>query len=99
MLRSAASKCRRGSYEKMRPVPRKARIRCPLPQLMERPLVGSHSILFVSLRGAIQHQTSLVQLSLLRQSAELRNRSLRKQMTEGRRMLRERGIKKHETKP
>jgi cytochrome c len=35
---------------------------------------GSHSILFGSLRGAIQHQTPLVQLSLVQQSAELRNR-------------------------
>jgi len=30
-LQSSASKCRRGSYEKMRPVPRKAGIRYPLP--------------------------------------------------------------------
>jgi hypothetical protein len=75
MLQSAASKCRRGSYEKMRPVPRKAGIRCLLPQLMERPVVGSYSILFGSLRGAIQrqHQTSLVHLPVLRQSAKLRN--------------------------
>jgi hypothetical protein len=31
--------------------------------------------------------------------AAVRNRSLRKQMTKGRRTLQERGIKKHETKP
>src|SRR5215470_12942122 len=30
-LQSLASKCRRGSYEKMCPMSRKTRIRCPLP--------------------------------------------------------------------
>jgi len=30
-LQSSASKCRRGSYEKMCPMSRKTRIRCPLP--------------------------------------------------------------------
>ena len=41
----------RSSYEKMRPVPQKARFRCALPQYMERPLVGSCSVLFGSLRS------------------------------------------------
>src|SRR5262249_43492720 len=61
----------------MRPVPRKAGIRCPLPLFVEWPLVGSHSLLFGSLRGAVQlqRQTSLVHLPPPQQTAELRNTS------------------------
>src|SRR5215831_6844702 len=40
------------SDEKMCPMSRKTRIRCPLPQCVERPLVGSCGLLFDSLRGA-----------------------------------------------
>src|SRR5262249_31491325 len=40
-LQSSASKCRRGSYEKMRPVPRKAGIRYPLPKFVEQTPVDS----------------------------------------------------------
>jgi hypothetical protein len=37
------------SYETMRPMPRKAGIRCPLPKFVEWALVGSRSFLFDSL--------------------------------------------------
>src|SRR6516165_2614494 len=40
------------SDEKMCPMSRKTRIRCPLPQCVERSLVGSCGVLFDSLRGA-----------------------------------------------
>src|SRR5262245_20350855 len=40
------------SDEKMCPMSRETRIRCPLPQCVERPLVGSCGLLFDSLRGA-----------------------------------------------
>ena len=40
------------SNEKMCPMSRKTRIRCPLPQCVERSLVGSCGLLFDSLRGA-----------------------------------------------
>jgi len=43
---------RRNSNEKMRPMSRKTRIRCPLPQSVERPLVDSRSLLFDPLRGS-----------------------------------------------
>jgi hypothetical protein len=42
--------CTRRSYEEVRSVPRKAGIRCPLPQPVERSLVALHSLLFSSLR-------------------------------------------------
>jgi len=47
-LQSLASKFWRGSYEKMRPVPRKAGIRCPLSQPVERSLVA-FTLAFVQL--------------------------------------------------
>jgi hypothetical protein len=37
--------------EKMCPMPRKTRIRCPLAQCVERPLVDSCALLLDSLRG------------------------------------------------
>src|SRR6516164_6626310 len=40
------------SDEKMCAMSRKTRIRCPLPQCVERSLVGSCGLLFDSLRGA-----------------------------------------------
>src|SRR5215831_298468 len=40
------------SDEKMCPTSRKTRIRCPLPQCVERSLVGSCGLFFDSLRGA-----------------------------------------------
>ena len=40
------------SNEKMCPMSRKTRIRCPLPQRVERSLVGSCGLLFDPLRGA-----------------------------------------------
>src|SRR5262249_24691950 len=39
------------SDEKMCPMSRETRIRCPLPQYVERSLVGSCALLFDSLRG------------------------------------------------
>jgi hypothetical protein len=49
-LQSSASKGKRGNYEKMCPMSRKTRIRRPLPYFLERTLVGTHSLLFGSLR-------------------------------------------------
>ena len=45
-----ASKRKESSHEKVRSMPWKAGIRDPLPQYMERSLVGSYSVLFSSLR-------------------------------------------------
>src|SRR5262245_43790293 len=63
LWRKATSPCEAGkatkkqnrigySDEKMCPMSRKTRIRCPLPQCVERSLVGSCGLLFDSLRGA-----------------------------------------------
>jgi hypothetical protein len=65
------------------------------PQICEeRPLVGSHSILFSSLRAAIQHETSLVQLSLLAAVRRVDESLTSQADDQGARMLRARGIKK-----
>jgi len=43
---------RRNSNEKMRPLSRKTRIRCTLPELVERQLVDSRAVLFGPLRSS-----------------------------------------------
>jgi hypothetical protein len=45
---------RRTSNEKMRPMSRKTRIRCPLPQFVEWALVGSRSLLLDPLRSSLR---------------------------------------------
>jgi hypothetical protein len=69
---------RRNSNEKMRPMSRKTRIRCPLPQFVEWALVGSRSLLLDPLRSSlyeleqIQRECkSLAHSSGPRQSANL----------------------------
>src|SRR5215510_1057640 len=44
---------RRNSNEKMRPMSRKTRIRCPFPQFVEWALVGSRSLLLDPLRSSL----------------------------------------------
>jgi hypothetical protein len=50
----AASNAREAGYEKVRLVPRKAGVRCPLPQLVEWPLVGT----FVFVRLIVKLSTN-----------------------------------------
>src|SRR5262249_36192501 len=45
---------RRTNNEKMRPMSRKTRIRCPLPQFVEWALVGSRSLLLDPLRSSLR---------------------------------------------
>src|SRR5262249_10171568 len=51
--KTAAPKYMRSGYEKMRPVYQKVGIRCPFPKFLGWPLVGSHSLLFGSLRTGL----------------------------------------------
>src|SRR5215467_11553202 len=52
MLQERGIQCMRGCYEKVRAVPRKAGVRCPLPQFVEWALVGSRSFLTVEAHAA-----------------------------------------------
>jgi hypothetical protein len=70
---------RRNNNEDMRPMPRKTRIRCALPQLVERVVVGSCSLLLAPLRsslraGAIRRQCTLADRPRSPQFSELTGR-------------------------
>jgi hypothetical protein len=75
MLQERGIQCMRGRYEKVRPVPRKAGIRCTLPYFVEWALVGSRSLLFDplrnSLRAGARQRTSLAHPARSPQFAEL----------------------------